>query len=68
MTKKLQTLINGELFTRAKEVLGNSKSVGKWFYSHPRVFAGKTPYEVYREGRSEEIYQVLGRIEHGVYS
>lgn len=73
MAKKLQNLIDKDLalfdlFARAERVLGNSASADKWFYSHPRVFAGKTPLEVYIEGRSEEIYQILGRIEHGVYS
>ncbi|VVB80583.1 Uncharacterised protein [uncultured archaeon] len=70
MAKKLQHLIDRDLdlFARAERVLGSSKSVEKWFYSYPKVFAGKTPLEVYEEGRVEEIYQILGRIEHGVYS
>jgi hypothetical protein len=65
--KKLQNLINGELFSRAKEVLGNSASVEKWFYSCPKAFAGKTPYEMYKEN-PREVYNLLGRIEHGVFS
>lgn len=72
-TKKLQTLINKDLdlfdlFARAERVLGNSNSAEKWFYTHPSILLGKTPLEVYKEGRVEEIYQILGRIEHGVFS
>jgi hypothetical protein len=69
--KTLRRLIDADLFSKAEEVLGNSAAVEKWFYSHSRVFGGKTPLEFYQTRKSEniqEIYDVLGRIEYGVYS
>jgi uncharacterized protein (DUF2384 family) len=67
MPKKLQDLIAPDLFSEAEKVLGSSAEVERWFHSNLKALGGKTPYEVYLV-KPEEISDLLGRIEHGVYS
>jgi uncharacterized protein (DUF2384 family) len=64
---ELEGLVGGELYTRAKEVLGNSNSVVRWF-SNPKIaFDGKTPLELCKTNDRQKVYDLLERIENGVF-
>lgn len=65
--QELESIIGKDLYARAKEVLGNSTNTIKWFEKPRTAFDGKTPLEIYRVNKREEIYDLLGRIENGVF-
>ena len=57
------------LFTRAQEVLGNLENARVWFKSPKVALGGKTPLEyVDTEPGAREVEDLLGRLEHGVFS
>ena len=39
-----------------------------WFYSPLTATGGKRPYDLCKEGNSQEVEKILGRIEHGICS
>ncbi|MFD0892080.1 DUF2384 domain-containing protein [Luteolibacter ambystomatis] len=56
-------------FQRAIEVLGSLDTARRWFSSAKRALGGKTPMEFCdTEPGAEEVANLLGRIEHGVFS
>jgi len=57
------------LFQRALEVLGDREEARLWFTSSKKALGGKTPLEFSEtEVGAREVEDLLGRIEHGVYS
>lgn len=57
------------LFRKAVQVLESEQRARQWFVSHPKALAGKTPLEfAATEPGAREIENLLGRIEHGVFS
>lgn len=66
--QKLESMIGKEMYSKAKEVLGNSNSVQRWFYTPMSAFNGRTPLEVYKDDSAIDVYNLLGRIEKGVFS
>lgn len=56
-------------FQRAIEVLGSLDKARRWFSSPKRALGGKTPMEFCdTEPGAEEVCNLLGRIEHGVFT
>ena len=56
-------------FSRAIEVLGSLEQARRWFSNPKRALGNKTPMEFCdTELGAEEVTNLLGRIEHGVFS
>lgn len=56
-------------FQRTLEVFEDLEKGRKWFAAAQRAFGGRTPLEMCRtELGAREVENLLGRIEHGVYS
>ena len=59
----------GRLIRRARNVLGGPTEARTWMTLANRGLAGRTPFEVAgTETGAETVFDLLGRIEHGVYS
>lgn len=57
------------LYARAVEVFGDEERGARWLNSHPKALGGKTALEFIKtEPGARWIEDVLGRIEHGVFS
>jgi len=57
------------LFDRAVEVLGDKSKARQWLAAPKRAFAGRTPLEqADTEPGVGDVADLLGRIEHGVFS
>jgi len=57
------------LFERAEEVLGDIEHARQWFKSPKLALAGKSPLEYAdTEPGAREVEDLLGRLEHGVFS
>lgn len=57
------------LFDRALQVLHNQNRVRLWFKSPQKALGGKTPLEYAdTEPGAREVEDLLGRLEHGVFS
>lgn len=57
------------VFDKAVDVLGDPDAARKWFKQPIRALAGKTPLEYCdMELGLREVEDILGRIEHGVFS
>ncbi len=57
------------LTRRAERVLGGSSEGRTWLTTPQRALAGRTPFEVAStEVGAERVFQLLGRIEHGVFT
>ena len=57
------------LFDRAIEVLGDKASARHWFATPKRAFANRSPLEYAdTEPGARQIEDLLGRLEHGVFS
>jgi putative toxin-antitoxin system antitoxin component (TIGR02293 family) len=59
----------GVLFDRAIEVLGSLDAARDWMKTPQKPLAGRTPLEyIDTEPGAREVEDLLGRIEHGVFS
>jgi putative toxin-antitoxin system antitoxin component (TIGR02293 family) len=59
----------GRLFFRAMEVLESEEGAAQWFRSRLQVLGWATPLAVARTAVGlRELENILGRIEHGVFS
>jgi putative toxin-antitoxin system antitoxin component (TIGR02293 family) len=59
----------GVLFERAVEVLGTVAAARDWMKTPKKALAGKTPLDYSDTGPgAREVEDLLGRIEHGVFS
>jgi len=47
-------------------VFGNYRKSRDWFYSNLIALGGERPYDYCKKGKTSEIKNILGRIEHGV--
>ena len=57
------------LFIRAGHVLGDADRARQWLKTPKRALAGKTPLEYAdTEPGAEEVLNLLGRLEHGVFT
>ena len=59
----------GRLARRAGSVLGGSDEARTWLSVGNRAFGGRTPFDVAStEVGAEAVFDLLGRLEHGVFS
>ena len=57
------------LFERAKQVFGTDENTRRWFDSRVLALGRKTPLEFAQtEPGAREVENIIGRIEHGVFS
>jgi putative toxin-antitoxin system antitoxin component (TIGR02293 family) len=55
--------------TRAREVLGEEEKARQWLRTPNRALAGQTPLSRLDTNLgAREVEEILGRIEHGVFS
>ena len=59
----------GVLFDRALEVLGEKEAARHWFKTSNKALGGRSPLEFAdTEPGAREVEELLGRIEHGIFS
>ncbi len=63
-----QTLSLLERIRQSWESQFEPAAIKSWFRKSIPGFGGKTPMEMVVEGRAEEVWHALGRIEEGVHS
>jgi putative toxin-antitoxin system antitoxin component (TIGR02293 family) len=57
------------LFDQAKKVFGTDENTRRWFNSRVLALGRKTPLEYAQtEPGAREVENIIGRIEHGVFS
>lgn len=57
------------LFSKAQELFGDKEAAVEWFHGELPSLGGRTPLSLCaNESSAREVEQLLGRIEHGVYS
>jgi putative toxin-antitoxin system antitoxin component (TIGR02293 family) len=58
------------LLARADEMWGDAAKVNRWVQSPRTVLGGKSPAALAVEGEEglERVMELIGRIEHGIYS
>jgi len=57
-----------ELYKHIIDVFGDKKKAKLWLNSNIIALNNKTPYNYIKEGKLEEINNILFRIEYGIYS
>ena len=58
-----------KLYDKAVDVFENANLARKWFREPARALGGKTPLDYAdTEPGAQEVHDLLGRIEHGVFS
>lgn len=65
--KKLQ-VIDPPLFERAIQTFDEEELAAMWFGDPIRVLGGVSPFEAIARGKRKAVLEILGRIEHGIYS
>lgn len=71
---KLSVLLNRlealdlELAKQAIEVFGDRCRAAIWLAARRPCFHGLNPYQLIADGKRQEVLDVLGRIEHGIFS
>ena len=59
----------GRLVRRTRSVLGGTPAARVWMSTPNRALRGRTPFEVAgTEVGAEAVFDLLGRLEHGVFS
>ena len=59
----------GILFDRAVEVLGSGEGARQWFGTPKKALGGQSPLEYSdTEPGARQVEDLLGRLEHGVFS
>ena len=56
-----------DLVDKVVESMGEHNCL-TWFKSPIKSLGDKTPYELCKQGKCSEVYDLIGRLEHGVYS
>lgn len=70
----LSTLLNRfealdpELAKRTIEALDDRSKAAMWLATRHPCFRGNVPYQVIACGQRQDVLDVLGRIEHGIFS
>ena len=67
LSKEMYRLSDTELLEEMRNVFEDEVYFRNWFYSNIHSLGNKRPYDLCKEGKSEEVKDVLGRIKYGVY-
>lgn len=65
--KEMYKVAGKDLVDRMIEVLGKENCL-EWFYSPNTALENKKPYDICKEGKKSEVNDLIGRIEHGIFS
>ena len=65
--EKICEIAGEDLVGKVIELVGEENCIG-WFKSPIKALGDKTPYELCEQGKHSEVYDLIGRLEHGVYS
>lgn len=58
-----------ELLETAARIIGDEENAKQWLKTPKRMLGGRTPLEIAKtESGAREVFRILGRIEHGVFS
>lgn len=61
--------IRDRIVLRTAEILGSQEEASRWLQTPNRALGGRTPMDLLdTEPGNRQVEDVLGRIEHGVYS
>lgn len=60
--------IDPEVAKQTIEVFDDRNDAALWLASRHPCFHGLNPYQVIANGKRQEVLDVLGRIEHGIFS
>ena len=55
------------LVGKMNDILEGESNSRNWFYSSLVAFNGRRPYDYCKEGKSEEVRNLLGKIESGIF-
>jgi hypothetical protein len=68
LEKEIDSTAGKDLVEFMYLVLGDKNSSKNWYFSKLLALGNKRPYDFCKDGKNEEVKNLLGRIEHGVYS
>ncbi len=68
LTKEMQKYAGDSLVTQMKLMFGSELEARAWFYSPSIALDSQRPYDYCKDGKINEIKDLLARIEYGVYS
>jgi hypothetical protein len=60
--------LDPEMAKRTIEALNDRRRAAQWLATRHPCFAGHIPYQVIACGQRQDVLDVLGRIEHGIFS
>jgi uncharacterized protein (DUF2384 family) len=66
LSSEMKRYAGEKLIEEMNSVFGNYEKSRDWFYSNLIVLGGERPYDYCKKGKTSEIKNILGRIEHGV--
>lgn len=61
-------VLDPEVAKRTIEVFNSRSDAAIWLASRHPCFHGLNPYQVVASGKRQDVLDVLGRIEHGIFS
>ena len=67
LSKEMYRLSDTELIEEMRSVFDDEVYFRNWFYSNIHSMDNKRPYDLCKEGKLEEVKDVLGRIKYSVY-
>lgn len=67
-TTGITTCEKAQLLRQASEVLGGRAAAEQWLINAVPTLGGITPVEYAAKHGVDEVFKILGRIEHGVWS
>lgn len=60
--------IDPEVAKRTIELFDDRGDAAIWLASHHPCFHGLNPYQLIASGKRQDVLDVLGRVEHGIFS
>ncbi|PIN80860.1 hypothetical protein COV11_03170 [Candidatus Woesearchaeota archaeon CG10_big_fil_rev_8_21_14_0_10_30_7] len=68
LSEEMHKYAGNDLVKQMLKIWESEASARNWFYSKIIALGNKRPYDFCKEGKIKEVSNLLGRIEHGVYS
>lgn len=68
LTDEMHRKAGDDLVSQMIGVFKTKEKARNWFYSPLLALGSKRPYDLCKEGNRQEVEEVLGRIEYGIYS
>jgi uncharacterized protein (DUF2384 family) len=67
--KQMRKVAGNELANRIKDFFdGDLEKTRYFFYKPTQAFGSKSAYQMCLLGRKDEVTNLIGRLEHGIYS